>query len=59
MTADEVAGRDRTAGNSTGFTEVGPGDATSLELSVDELSLEDRAGIASFCADALVGVDYK
>ena len=59
MTVDEVAGRDRTAGNSTGFTEAGPGDASSLELSVDELSLDDRAGIASFCVDALVGVDYK
>lgn len=60
MTDDEAAaGRDRIVGNSTGFTEAGPGDATSLELSVDELSLDERAGGASFCADDFVGVDYK
>jgi hypothetical protein len=55
-----VAGRDRIVGTSVGFTEAGPGDAASLELSVDELSLEERAGGESFCVDALVVVvDYK
>lgn len=63
----DPCGRDRIGGNSDGFTDAGPGDdAASLELSVDELSLDDRAGGDSFCADALdvvvvvdVCVDYK
>jgi hypothetical protein len=61
---DEVAdGRGRIDGTSAGFREAGPGDdAASLELSVDELSLDDRAGGVCFCTDALVVVvvcDYK
>lgn len=54
---EEVAAvaRDRIGGTSTGF-----GEAISLELSVDELSLDERAGGDCFCADALdVCCDYK
>lgn len=57
-----AAGRGRIDGTSDGLIEAGPGDeAASLELSVDELSLDDRAGGDCFCTDALVVVvcDYK
>lgn len=54
-----VAGRDRIGGTSVGLIDAGPGEAASLELSVDELSLDERAGGESFCVDALVVVVYK
>lgn len=60
---EDVAGRGLIEGTSDGLIDAGPGDdAASLELSVAELSLDDRAGGVSFCADALVVVvvcDYK
>lgn len=55
----DEAGRDRIGGTSVGLIDAGPGEAASLELSVDELSLDERAGGESFCVDARVVVDYK
>lgn len=47
----------RIDGTSEGLIDAGPGEeAASLELSVDELSLDDRAGGDCFCTDALVVV---
>lgn len=53
MLDDVGAVRGRIEGTSAGFTDAGP---ASLELSVAELSLDDRAGGDCFCTDALVVV---